>query len=191
MPTEQQAPTLSGIRNQISRLATVLHAIERDLDTLSTHAATLEPVTDRPASTSDTAFLTSPAVAPAPSRGFRIGGQFYCCQTCKAVYLGVLRHLWTSCPSRREQLARASRVGAHTRRYLAQSRQLLFPNRPSDWSRIHSSPISDGWYADTNLNSTQMRTILHRVICAANLPCDSGIEIEWYRPGRQRKDSRP
>lgn len=181
MTTEQQSPTLASIRSKVAQLTTAFREIEHDLDALSILATAQEPVAGSIAPTPDTAVLSSRSAAPVTSRGFRIGSQFHYCWTSKGIYLGVLRHLWSSCPSKREEMAQASRGGARTRRNLAQSPDELFSGRSIDWSRKHSSPIADGWFADTNLSAARMQVILRRVIRAADLPPDSGLEIEWRR----------
>lgn len=191
MTTDQPSPSLMSIRIRVGQLTTQLREIEQNLDALSQTATAPELATGGAAPAPSTGALVSHSTAHIATRGFRIGSHFHPCWTNKAVYLGVLRHLWRSRSSRREEMARASRMGARTRRYLALSRDQLFSGRPVDWSRMHSSPIADGWYADTNLSAERMRVILRRVIYAADLSTDSCIDVEWIPRNGQRQGPLP
>jgi hypothetical protein len=121
--------------------------------------------------------VTSPNPPKVPIRlpgetGFILLGQTYRCSTIKDVLISVFEKL----AERDEEFPRrfADRPHGTKRRYLAQSRQELFPDRP-DLQEEFSYRTSFGWYIGTHHGRGSATRVIHLACEVAQLEYDQDL----------------
>jgi len=99
--------------------------------------------------------------------GFRLKGQFYPARSGKDVLVQAFRKLASQDPTFLERFAALPRHGK-TRRYLARSKERLYPGRP-DLIRDFSFDLGEGWWLGTNLSRKGIARILEMASQVAGL----------------------
>lgn len=155
---------------ELERLRECLHELEPHQRLLE---AELERVTrpDAP----------RPRLSSRASPGVTMLGETYDANYHIRVYLWLLRQIWSRLPERRVAVADALADGGRCRTYVACTPEALFPGRTSAWSMKHCAALPDGWYADTNLSSKQIRRLAGKAIDAAGLRLGVDVLLRWPR----------
>ena len=94
------------------------------------------------------------------------------------IHIDLLRRLWLDFPEQRAAMAEAVSKYGSTRRYVATSREALFPGQMSWFAVKHSRQLVDGWYVDTNLGRERMSRILPAAVKVVGLTW--GIDVQTY-----------
>lgn len=173
-PNPQPASSLLVELEQVERALRALKECEGTFgarrDTLMQY---LEVVT-RPA----------PIAAPAPvrrhSKGYMFKGAHEPCRFDIDIYTGILEALWTAYPDRREAMAAAAARCGNYRPYVARTPTVLFPNYPAHRAYRFSRRLVEGWFVDTNMNSTRMARILPPLVAAAGLIWGKDVAVFWH-----------
>jgi len=95
------------------------------------------------------------------------------------LYACALEFLWLEFPHLRHKMAEAMAACGSTRKYVATSREELFPGRSLDWATKHSRALSEGWYLDTNMNLERIRRVLAAAVRASGLRWGCDIKVHW------------
>jgi len=172
-PNPQPAASLLIELEQVERALKALKECEGTFgarrDALMQH---LEVVT-RPA------LVAVPASAKRYSKGYLFTGAHEPCRFDIDIYTGILRELWTAYPERREAMAAAAGRCGNYRSYVARTRTALFPNYIAHRAFRFSRGLVEGWFVDTNMNSTRMERILPVVVRAAGLVWGQDVKAFW------------
>ncbi len=119
---------------------------------------------------------------PAVPTGQRAGtllirGQSFPYQNAKDAMNLVLRTLAEADPGFMERLARHPRLAGRTRRYVATSTELLYPDR-EDLRDLHEQ-LTGGWLVSTNLNNNLKGTIIRAACEVAGLAFGRDVVVDF------------
>lgn len=129
--------------------------------------------------------LTRPSVSPPPKKptlihcGFEYRGKIERRWYCIEVHLDLLKKLWADFPEKRDDMAAAMRSYGTSRTYVATTPEGLFLNKHTNWARQHCRRLTDGWYADSNINVERMRRIIPAAVRAAGLQWGKDVRAFW------------
>lgn len=126
--------------------------------------------------------ITSPApmaLQKLVTRGLAYRGTFTPHGSCIAIYVDLLRRLWTDFPAHRDAMAQAMAANGRIRTYVAKTPVELFPGCSVVWARRYSRPLVDDWHVDTNLNPNSMIKILRAAVTRAGLHWGKDVSAYW------------
>lgn len=173
---------MDGNLNRSAAALVELEQIERALRAIKDCEATLGTRRELLMGHLEEVTRPAPVVPPPPAilrKGYRLLGLHEPCTFDIDIYAGVIGELWRRFPERREAMASAAARCGNYRPYIARSRAALFLNYPAYRAYRFSRELGDGWYLDTNMNSTRMERILPPVVRAAGLTWGQDVEIFW------------
>jgi hypothetical protein len=112
-------------------------------------------------------------------RGYFFRGCFIRKFSQTSVYVGLLRTLFEELPDKQDAMASAMALHRYSRTYVSRNRATLFRGKTDAWIDSHSVSLVDGWYADTQLGSTQKRRNIQRAVEAAGLRMGEDVTVFW------------